>query len=129
MTGIAADEWMVILGGLGGIAMVNWYFFLAGRTAVASVMVATAQDPVTITVNGGYSPQRTRVKAGAPVRLVFDRKDTGSCSDEVVFPDFGIRRFLPTGSRTTIDVVPPTPGRYEFTCGMGMHRGEIIAEA
>jgi plastocyanin len=79
--------------------------------------------------NGGYGPATVRVKAGNPVRLVFDRRDTGACSDEVVFPDFGIKRFLPTGQKTTIEVTPAAPGRYEFTCGMSMHRGVLIAEA
>ena len=83
---------------------------------------------MTITVDGGYSPQHVRVKVGQPVRLVFDRKDTGSCSEEVVLPDFGVRRFLPTGQQTTIEVTPTKAGRYDFTCGMSMLRGAIIPE-
>jgi plastocyanin domain-containing protein len=47
----------------------------------------------------------------------------------VVFPDFGIRRFIPTGKKTTIELTAAKPGRYEFTCGMSMHRGALIAEA
>ena len=138
MQTITTTEWLVILGGLSGIAWVNWYFFLAGRTnavqAVSTVATdgtagaATSRAQVTITVDGAYSPAQVRVKASAPVRLVFDRKDSGSCSDEVVLPDFGIRKFLPTGQRTTIEVTPPKAGRYEFTCGMSMLRGAIIAE-
>jgi plastocyanin domain-containing protein len=69
-----------------------------------------------------------KVKAGRPVRLVFDRKDTGSCSEEVVFPDFGIRRFLPAGERTIVEVTPPAAGRYDFTCGMSMLLGALVAE-
>jgi plastocyanin domain-containing protein len=83
---------------------------------------------LTITVDGGYSPNTVRVPAGRPVRLVFDRRDTSSCSEEVVFPDFGVRRFLPTGQRTVVEVTPPAPGRYEFMCGMSMLRGALIAE-
>ena len=138
MEPITTTEWLVILGGLAAIAWVNWYFFLAGRTNVVAAVAAvaaggnaggTAQPAqVTITVDGGYSPQQVRVKAGTPVRLVFDRKDTGSCSEEVVLPDFGIRKFLPTGQQTTIEVTPTKAGRYEFTCGMSMLRGAIIAE-
>ena len=125
-------DWIVVLGGVAAIAWVNWYFFFAGRTAVAAASAgvgtgAGAQEQ-TITVDGGYSPSVVRVKAGHPVRLVFDRKDTGSCSDEVVFPDFGVRRFLPTGHKTVIEVTPPKAGRYDFTCGMSMLRGAIIAE-
>ena len=84
MQTITTTEWLVILGGLAAIAWVNWYFFLAGRNnavnAVAAVpgggiTAGTARPAeVTITVDGGYSPQQVRVKAGAPVRLVFDRK-------------------------------------------------------
>ena len=132
---ITTTEWLVILGGLTAIAWVNWYFFLAGRSSAVAAVAAsstsggTAQPAqVTIVVDGGYSPAQVKVKAGAPVRLVFDRKDSGSCSDEVVLPDFGIRKFVPTGQRTTIEVTPTKAGRYEFTCGMSMLRGAIIAE-
>ena len=38
------------------------------------------------------------LKAGRPVRLVFDRQETSGCSEEVVFGDFGIRRYLPAHS-------------------------------
>ncbi|MDB4885577.1 MAG: hypothetical protein JWN79_1015 [Gemmatimonadetes bacterium] len=140
MQTMTMTEWLVILGGLAAIAWVNWYFFLAGRTAAVHAVVAAGRGDagesaagsspaqVTITVDGGYSPQQVRVKAGQPVRLVFDRKDSGSCSEEVVLPDFGVRKFLPTGQRTTIEITPPRAGRYDFSCGMSMLRGAIIAE-
>ena len=135
MQTITSTEWAVILGGLTLIAWVNWYFFVAGRrsavAAIASGGTGEAAEPaqVTITVDGAYDPSLVRVKAGAPVRLVFDRRDTASCSEEVVFPDFGIRKYLPTGQKTTIEVTPAAPGRYEFMCGMSMLRGAIVAEA
>ena len=117
------SELSVIGGGIAGIAWVNWYFFVAGRKAM------TAQGAeVFITVDGGYSPSTIRARAGVPLRLVFDRKDTSSCSEEVVFPDFGVRKFLPTGERTAIEITPPKPGKYEFMCGMSMLRGTVIAE-
>jgi plastocyanin domain-containing protein len=117
---------LVIAGGIAAIVWVNWYFFVAGRRTSAAPVASGEQ---VIIVNGGYSPATVKVKAGKLVRLVFDRRDTGACSDEVVFPDFGIRRFIPTGQKTTIEITPALPGRYEFTCGMSMHRGAIVAEA
>jgi plastocyanin domain-containing protein len=126
-----ATDWFVILAGLAAIAWVNWYFFFAGRsaaTASASAVGVAGPQEQTITVDGGYNPALVKVKAGRPVRLVFDRKDTGSCSEEVVFSDFGMRRFLPTGKKTVIELTPPKAGRYDFTCGMGMLRGAIVAE-
>ena len=124
-------DWLVIFAGLAAIVWVNWYFFVAGRSAGSAVSLAPGNDGPQehlITVDGGYSPAVIRVKAGRPVRLVFDRRDSGSCSEEVVFPGFDIRRFLPTGKKTVIEVTPPKPGRYEFTCGMSMLRGVLVAE-
>ncbi len=138
MLPLTSAEWLVLVAGVTSIAWVNWYFFVAGRRSTAAVMVAAspsagagqAQVPaeLTITVDGGYSPAQVRVKTGQPVRLTFDRRDTSGCSEEVVFPDFKIRKFLPTGQRTAIDITPPAAGRYEFMCGMSMLRGVVIAE-
>jgi plastocyanin domain-containing protein len=134
MTG---TEWLVVIGGAAAIAWVNWYFFLAQRATATAASApgpttapgASSQPPeVAITVRGGYSPSAVRVKAGRPMRLVFDRQETSGCSEEVVLPDFGIRRFLPSGKKTAIEVTPPKAGRYEFTCGMSMLRGTLIAE-
>lgn len=116
-------EWVVIGGGLAGILWVFWYFFLAGRPGVAM-----ASSEVLIIVDGGYAPATIRARAGVPLKLVFDRKDNSACSEEVVFPDFGVRKFLPTGEKTTIEITPPKAGRYEFMCGMSMLRGTLIAE-
>jgi len=138
---ITAVDWTVIVGGVAAIVWVNWYFFFAERaTAVAASPSVSSDAPigggvgdtapsqVEITVDGGYSPSAVRVKSGRPVRLVFDRRDTSSCSEEVVFPDFGVRKFLPSGRRTVIEVTPKNPGTYEFMCGMSMLRGRLIAE-
>ena len=124
---MSGTGWLVILAGLAAIAWVNWYFFIAGRSSAAAVQVGTGPQEQTIVVDGGYSPAEVKVKAGRPVRLVFDRRDSGSCSEEVVFPDFGVRQFLPTGEKTIVEITPPKPGRYEFSCGMSMLRGSIVA--
>jgi plastocyanin domain-containing protein len=125
---INGSEWLVIVAGAGAILLVNWYFFVAGRTPVVATAAGANAAGQVIVVDGGYSPALLRAKVGKPLRLVFDRRDKGACSDEVVFPDFGLRRFLPTGEKTTIEITPPKAGRYDFTCGMSMHRGAIIAE-
>lgn len=120
-----SDQLIVNIGGLLGVAWVYWYFFVAaGKAGVAAVATAGQQN-ITITVDGGYSPSVVTLKAGKPARLTFDRKDSGSCTDEVVFADFGIRRFLPTGKTTAIEFTPQQPGSFEFTCGMGMVRGKL----
>jgi plastocyanin domain-containing protein len=118
----------VIVGALGAIALVNWYFFVAGRApATATAGIAGAPAEIVVTVDGGYSPSTVRVKVGAPVRIAFDRRDSSSCSEEIVIPDFGVRRFLPTGEKTVVEITPSAAGTYSFTCGMSMLRGTIIA--
>lgn len=124
---MSATDAFVVLGGLAALAWVNWYFFLAGRTAATAASVGGVQE-VTIGVRGGYDPALVRVKRGAPVRLVFDRQETSGCSEEVVIPDFGVRKFLPAHEKTTVELTPREAGSYEFTCGMGMLRGRIIVE-
>ena len=122
-------EWLVVLAGAAAIAWVNWYFFLVRRgTATAETREGGAQE-VTITVQGGYEPAEVKRKKGIPARLVFDRRETSGCSEEVVIPDFGIRKFLPAFQKTTVELRPETAGSFEFTCGMSMLRGRLVVEA
>ena len=125
---MSATDWLVVLGGLAAIAWVNWYFFLAGGSVATAAAAAGGTQEVTIGVRGGYEPSQVRVKAGAPVRLVFDRQETSGCSEEVVIPEFGIRKFLPAFKKTAVEITPRQAGSYEFTCGMGMLRGRLIVE-
>jgi plastocyanin domain-containing protein len=125
---MTAAQLIVTVLGLAAVVWVNWYFFLAGRGAAAvAASEGTGPQRVRVEVKGGYSPAVMRVQAGRPVRLEFHRAETSSCTEEVVLPDFGIRTFLPA-HRTTPVSFTPAEGSYEFTCGMGMVRGKIIAE-
>ena len=126
---MTATEIAVTLAGLAAIAWVNWYFFVAGRgPAVAEVGPESGVQRARIVVLGGYSPPVVRVEAGRPVRLEFDRQETSACTEEVVLPDFGIRTYLPAYRTTAVEFTPTRPGSYEFTCGMAMVRGRILAE-
>lgn len=121
-------DWIAIAGGLLTIAWINWWFLLARRPAVRAAARGGVQE-VPIVVAGGYEPAEIRVRAGTPVRLLFDRRETSPCSEEVVLPDFGIERFLPAHRTTAVDFVPEQPGTFEFTCGMRMLRGRLTVEA
>ena len=122
------SEWAVLLGGVGLIGLINWYFFLARKAEGQAVRSVGEVQEATVVVRGGYDPQVVRVKAGTPLRLTFDRQETSGCSEEVVIADFNVRKFLPANRKTTIDLKPENAGTYEFTCGMNMLRGRIIAE-
>jgi Cu+-exporting ATPase len=60
-----------------------------------------------------------------PLRLTFDRRESSPCSDEIVLPDFGIRRALPAHAKTTVAILPEREGEFPFSCGMNMLHGKI----
>jgi plastocyanin domain-containing protein len=121
------DELIVLAAAATAIAWVNWYFFFAERSTASAVSTARGQE-IAITVKGGYTPAEIHAKEGVPLRLVFDRQETSSCSEEVVLGDFGIRKFLPAFQKTTVELTPSRAGRYDFTCGMGMLHGTLVVE-
>lgn len=122
------NEIIVTLTGLLLIAAVIWYFFFSRHEAVSAVSSSSGVQEVDVTVKGGYSPDVIEVEAGKPVQLSFYRDEEASCSEEILFPDFQIRRELPAFQTTLIELLPQQPGRYEFTCGMGMLRGNLVVK-
>ena len=122
-----AAEIGVITGGAASIGFVLWYFF-GEREATAARVDERGVQEIKITVKGGYSPDVIVVKAGKPVRLDFYRDETASCSEQVVFGDFGIARDLPAFKTTTIELTPKEAGEFTFTCGMNMMRGRLVVE-
>jgi plastocyanin domain-containing protein len=122
-----AMEIGVVTGGVASIGFVLWYFF-GEREATAATVTESGVQEVKIMVKGGYSPDVVVVKQGAPVRLAFYRDETSSCSEQVVFGDFGIARDLPAFETTTIEFVPEKAGEFSFTCGMNMLRGKLVVE-
>jgi plastocyanin domain-containing protein len=117
----------VVVGGVALIAAIYWWFFLAGRQATVAAVRAGVQE-VGILVSGGYEPSTIKVRAGRPVRLVFDRRETNPCSEEIVIPAFEVKKFLPAHERTAVEFTPATPGIYDFSCGMGMLHGRVVVE-
>ena len=120
-------EILVIIGGVALIAFVLWYFF-GEREAAAATIGSGGTQEIKVTVRGGYSPDVIVVKKGVPVRLNFYRDETSSCSEQVVFGDFGIARDLPAFQTTAIEFTPDKTGEFTFACGMNMLRGKLIVE-
>ena len=119
-------EIIVTLSGLALAAFVVWYFFFSARQTASAVSSSSGVQEVDITVKGGYSPDIIEVERGKPVQLSFYRDEENSCSEELLMPDFSIRRDLPAFKTTLVELLPDRPGRFEFTCGMGMLRGSLI---
>jgi len=103
-----------------------WFFF--GPRPASAAEVRGGVQEVEITVKGGYSPNLIRARRGVPLRLVFDRQESGDCTSRVVFSDFGVTRALPAFARTTVELSPEHAGAFDFTCGMNMIHGTLVVE-
>jgi len=123
---MGTDEWVVAVAGLTAIVAINWYFLAPRRIMTAAA--AGAAQRVDITVKGGYEPGAVRAKRGVPLTLVFDRQEESSCSEEVVVPAFGVRKYLPAFERTEVAFTPDKSGTFDITCGMSMLHGKLIVE-
>jgi plastocyanin domain-containing protein len=118
----------VVVGGIGLIGFVLWFFF-GERGAVAASVTESGVQEIQVTVKGGYSPDVIVVRRGKPVRLQFYRDETASCSEQVVLGDFGIAKALPAFKTTPVEFIPDKAGEFTFACGMNMMRGKIIVES
>ncbi|HEY6114366.1 MAG TPA: heavy metal translocating P-type ATPase [Candidatus Dormibacteraeota bacterium] len=119
-------DFVVIAAGAASIALLTWYFF-GPKKARQAQLVGQVQE-VKVTVKGGYSPDLIRVRQSVPLRIVFDRQESGECTSRVVFPDFAINRALPAYATTTVELTPDRSGRFGFACGMNMVHGTLVVE-
>ncbi len=93
--------------------------------AQSGLPVAAAQ---TIAVNSiGYDPNFLRVPAGQPVTLTLQTDGNAGCTSVFKIPSLKIERNLPATGKTVVTAKFDEPGRYVFSCGMGMFTGTIEA--
>ena len=131
---MTVNKWKegVVMAGSGiliiGIAVIltgflGWFFFGPKRARQAEM--ANGVQVVRVKVQGGYSPDMIRVVRGLPVRMEFDRQETGECTSRVVMPGFKVNQILPAYRTTVVEFTPKASGEYEFACGMNMVRGRV----
>src|SRR6266550_74955 len=116
----------VVIVGLGLSGILGWFFF-GPKKAHAATQLGNLQE-VTVTVKGGYSPDLVRVRQGVPLRIIFDRQESGECTPRVVFPDFAVSQPLPAFAQTAVQLVPSRAGEFGFACGMNMVHGTLVIE-
>lgn len=119
---------LVTVSGLLLSAFIAWFFWFAPRGRTTAAVGAGGAQEVAITVKGGYTPDIIVVKAGQPVRFAFTRQESATCSEEVIFSDFGKSALLPEGETVTLEFTPEKAGEYDFHCQMNMLRGKLIVE-
>ena len=119
------DKIIVTIIGLLSIAGIYWFFFgKKSRETGSRSSGKDASDTWTITVDGGYKPNVIKIPKDKPATLTFIRKDANSCLEEVVFPDYKIKEYLPLNKKVTVTLPPPHKPS-GFHCGMSMFQGRI----
>ena|SRR5258708_40309034 len=119
MFDLSQSQLLVSISGVILIIFVYWFFLLKSFKEVKVI------GSVEIEVNGGYKPEIITVPHGQTTSLTFYRTDPTSCLEEVVIPDFNIKKFLPLKNRVTIEIHPNTIGEVNFNCSMNMYHGKI----
>ena len=117
-----------VLLGAGLLSAFLWWFFFGPKRALKAEAHGNVQE-LTVVVKGGYAPDLIQVRVGVPLRLVFDRQESGDCTSRVVFPDFGVTHALPAFQRTAVEFTPDRLGEFGFACGMNMVHGTLRVEA
>ncbi|MFF4576601.1 heavy metal translocating P-type ATPase [Streptomyces sp. NPDC001410] len=108
------------------VAALGWFFFGPRRARAAELSHGVQR--VEVTVRGGYSPDVIRLRQGVPAELVFDRQESGECTNRVVFPELRVSAALPAYERTTVRLNPAEAGSFGFACGMNMIHGMVLVE-
>lgn len=111
--------------GIALIALIAWWFWWPRERAGA---VAKAGVVDIVVADGVYTPERITATAGQGLKLRFLRRDPSACAEQVVFADLGIAADLRLNHPTVVDLPALEPGRYGFTCQMGMYRGQVVVQ-
>ena len=116
------DKIIITVTGIISIVGIYWFFFGKKETAA---MAKGADHSITIIVEGGYKPKRIAIPRGKKTTLIFIRKDENSCLEELIIPDFKMKKYLPMHTPVSIVLSPTKPGSFNFHCGMNMYHGTI----
>ena len=116
------DEILAAIIGVLGIVFTYWFFLMKKDDEA----VVVNESSVDIIVKGGYQPEVISIPKEKTTTLNFIRRDSSSCLEEVVIPDFKVRKYLPMNEKVSISLTPKKAGTFEISCGMNMFHGKLI---
>ena len=80
---------------------------------------------IAVDVNGTYSPNVIKLKAGVPAEITFGQ--SSGCTAQVVSDALGFSEDRTAGPKT-VQLAALEPGTDAFSCGMAMVFGQIVVE-
>ena len=103
-----------------------------GNQTTSSTINPSVSDKQIIKMDAyssGYKPNYFSVKAGVPVRWEITDRGTSGCTNAVIARGLikGEVR-LSRGKTSVVEFTPAKPGKYKFSCWMGMIQGVIEAK-
>jgi len=73
----------------------------------------------------GYVPNALYIKNDVPVRWVIDVKQMTRCTDEIIMPEYSVRKKLTYGENV-VEFIPKKVGEVKFSCWMRMVWGKFV---
>jgi len=122
------DKAVVFLVAAMVVGLIIWWFFGKRTLNVGVAKIEGDKQVVEVIVDGGYQPSVVELQQNIPAQIIFIRKDSSACFEEVVFPDFEVSTHLPIGTPHTVFITPDQPGEYKYSCGMSMFFGKVIVK-
>lgn len=113
-----------------GLGVGNWTTApLTAAPAQPEVTAVSAQptfQTVTMSVTSrGYEPNTLQIKKGIPVRWIIEGKELSGCTNEIILPEYNIRKRLQPGENV-IEFTPTREGVIRFSCWMRMVWGKFV---
>lgn len=100
--------------------VVTYWFFLMKKQKIVQV-----ENETEIIVDGGYNPEVISIPKDKTTKLYFKRIDPTECLEELVMPEFKIKRELPLNQKVMVELAPKRAGEFEYSCGMNMYHGKV----
>lgn len=104
----------------------RWSRLLGLRHSGHTRRFADGTQEARVIVDRGYRPSRIDLESGVPATLRFERREDDACTEMLVSELWPSAYRLTAHAETQIRFTPQRPGRFVFTCGMGMYSGEIV---
>lgn len=122
--------WLALGGALCLVGLTALWLYLRARAlSRRAIRRSDGVQEASVVVDRGYTPSHIELEAGVPALLRFERREDDPCTEVLVSELWPSAHRLVAHGETEVRFTPQLPGRYAFTCGMGLYSGELVVHA